>query len=154
MSISILDDQLIEPTTPRRRELLPLWIKLFIWLFFILSLLAPIALILGISEFNIIVSLYGLETNQLLSNTGLCLTAILTLKGAVSYGLWTEKDWAIYLGRTDAFLGITICVIVMCMPLFSSKGNQLFDLRFELIPLAFYHSKLAGISYEWNQRVE
>ncbi len=154
MSDTILDDQLIETPNLRRRALLPTWIKVFIWIFFLFGAIAPIALVMGVLGSSFLISFYGYETNAPLSVLGLFLIAVFAFKGAVSYGLWTEKDWGVNAARIDGLLGIIICVIGMLTEIaqFSSASN--FSLRLELIPLIFYYLKMTQISDEWSRRRE
>jgi hypothetical protein len=97
----------------RRRQLLPWWIKVFIWIFLVFGSIVPIGLIAAVFGYNFQIALYGLETNQPLSIIGLLLCVLFLLKGAVAYGLWTEKDWAVKLGIVDAIIGIAICCFIM-----------------------------------------
>jgi len=52
--VEILDNELF-PKTERRRKLLPIWIKIFLWLFMIFGIIAPVGLILGLLgiDFNL-----------------------------------------------------------------------------------------------------
>ena len=95
MSDNILDEQQFGYSALRRRDLLPLWIKIFIWIFLIFGTILPVILILGIIGINFNLSLYGLETTQPLSLIGLLITILFALKGIVAFGLWMEKEWAI-----------------------------------------------------------
>ena len=56
-----------------RRKLFPWWIKFFIWMFMIFGLIVPVAIILGVLGMSAELSLYGIETSQPLSLTGVFL---------------------------------------------------------------------------------
>ncbi|NQY11094.1 MAG: hypothetical protein HRT71_16480 [Flavobacteriales bacterium] len=100
----------------QRRKLIPVWIKIFIWMFLISGDLALIGIVLGLLGIPFKLALYELEANGLMSVLGMSLIAIFLLKGAVAFGLWTGKDWAITFGYVDAFGGIAVCVAIMILP--------------------------------------
>lgn len=148
----LLDDQL-SPRPERRRKLLPLWIKIFLWIFIVFGVFVPVVLIMGIFGLETTLSLYGLETQQPFSVSGLLLTAIFTIKGAVSYGLWTEKDWAVKLAIADAIIGIITCSVIMIgLPILIENSSFGFNIRFELIALIPYLLKMMKIKDEWERR--
>lgn len=146
----ILDSEL-SPAKERRRKLLPVWIKIFLWIFMIFGIIAPIGLILGIIGIDFNLALYGLETTNALSITGLLIILFFAIKGIVSFGLWTEKDWAINLAIVDAIIGIVACSIVMLVLPFISD-NIGFNVRLELIALIPYLIKMRKIKGDWYDR--
>jgi len=129
----------------RRRALLPWWIKIFTWFFLIGGALAPIAFIVGLFHFDYQISILGLSTNDPLSVIGLLALSLMTLKGISAFGLWTEKDWAINLGKIDAVISIAVCFITMTYYIFKGQLN----LRLELIVLFIYYYQLNKIEYDW-----
>lgn len=131
----ILDD--IQTAPGARRKLLPWWIKIFIWIFIIFGVFSPIGLVFGIFGFQFNQALYGLETNDPFSATGLVILTIFTLKGIVAYGLWFEKRWAVQLGIGDAILGFSICSFVMLYPVLTGTGANI-NFRLEIILLIPY----------------
>jgi len=136
---------------PRRRELLPLWIKIFLWIFMVFGVIAPVGLIIGLLGMNINLSLYGLATANALSTNGLIIISLFALKGAVSFGLWTEKDWAINLAMLDAFIGILVCVLVMLvLPAAPQENGFGFNIRLELLILIPYLPKMQKIKGVWE----
>ncbi|REC43620.1 hypothetical protein [Chryseobacterium sp. 5_R23647] len=114
--------------TKRRRNLLPIWIKVFIWLFFAFGFIGILILAFGffMGKFNL--SLYGLETDKAYSLMGFFLTALFILKGIVSYGLWFEQDWGIKIAKIDAIIGLVVCGISMFVLPFFTK-NFYYDLK-------------------------
>jgi len=142
----ILDSQFAE-IKPRRRNLLPWWIKVFTWLYLLLGAMIPIILILGLAKYKFNISLFGLETNDPLSALGLFLVFIILLKGISAFGLWFEKDWAIIVAQIDAILSIATCVCMMIYPLLVSDANLKF--RLELILLIPYLLKINSIKLSW-----
>lgn len=119
----------------------------------VFGLIVPIALTLGVMGMHVNLSLYGLETTSVMSIPGLLIVSIFAIKGAVSLGLWTEKDWAISLAIIDAIIGIAVCVIVMLiLPFLSDNSGFNFSLRFELIVLIPYLIKMKKIKIDWEKR--
>lgn len=154
-----MENQQIESLEPeqiqnnkRRRELLPWWIKTFTWLFLIFGTLAPICLIFGLFGFQLHMALYGLETYEPTSYLGFLLSGMFIFKGITAFGLWTEKDWAIFLGYVDALFGIGICLFVMLIyPFVSSNSGFHFSFRLELLLLIPFLYRLEKIKKDWNR---
>lgn len=132
----------------RRRSLLPGWIKIFTWLFFFTGIIGVIILVFGSFIKNNELSLYGLETTQPYSLTGLLISFLFIFKGIVSYGLWFEENWAIKVAKIDAILGFIICGIVMVVLPFFTKH---FTIRFEIALLIPYLLKLQKIEKNWER---
>ena len=137
-----------------KRKLLPWWIKVFIWIFLILSAIVPIAIVFGLLGYQFVISIYGLETNNPLSVMGGFLILIFILKGAVGYGLWFSKKWAVNVGVFDAVIGILLCLYTMFIGLFvDSKDEFVFTFRLELLLLIPYLIKLFKIKPMWNRHM-
>lgn len=147
---TILDSELGSEWHGRRRDLLPWWIKMFTWIFLIISVFIPFALISGMLGYNFQLSLYGIETDEPVSIIGLSLTALMLLKGITAYGLWTEKDWAIEVGMIDATIGIIVSVFVMFgMHYIDERYGFMSPLRVELVLLIPFYIKLKRIKEKW-----
>jgi hypothetical protein len=140
-----------DSNTIRRRKLLPWWIKIFIWIFLFFGAIIPVALIFGIMGNNFQISLYGMETNNPLSITGIGLLTIFFLKAFVAYGLWFEKKWAIVAGIIDAIVGIIGCFIITLYLLFSNTNS--FPIRFEFFLLIPYLLWLARVKKKWDLKL-
>jgi glucan phosphoethanolaminetransferase (alkaline phosphatase superfamily) len=132
-----------------RRKLLPLWIKIFCWIFMIFGVLSIVVLIFGAFGNAADISFYGFETNQPLSLMGLSIITVMALKGFAAYALWFEKDYAIKLGKIDALLGIVLCLISMFVVQFYEE-NVGIRMRLELILLIPYFRKLSKIQEQWQ----
>lgn len=146
----IIDGELSN-SSERRRKLLPTWIKIFLWIFMVFGMIAPIGLIFGVLGIDFSLALYGLESTKALSITGLLIILLFSIKGAVSFGLWTEKDWAIKLALVDAIIGIIACSVVMIILPFLIENNGFhFSLRLELIALIPYLIKMNKIKGDWE----
>jgi phosphatidylglycerophosphate synthase len=135
----------------RRKILLPLWIKVFCWIFLILSVGTLITAILDLTGFAIPLTLYGLETQYPLSWVGLIIICLFVFKGIVSFGLLKGKEWSIDLAQTDAITGIIICIIMMIIhPLTDDFPGFRLTFRLELLILIPYLAQLRKISYYWT----
>lgn len=133
----------------RRRDLLPIWIKVFIWIFMIFGAMSPVGLVLGLFGMNFQLSFLGLETNDPLSITGVFITLMFLIKGIIAAGLWTEKTWAINIAKIEAIISAVICVFIMFGLRFISETHS-FNIRFELVLLVLYYNKLSKIEYDWE----
>jgi len=150
MNENILDEQQLENSNLRRRDLLPTWIKVFTWIFLIFGAIAPLVPIMGIMGVGFNLSLYGLETMNPISLIGIFITCLFALKGVVAFGLWTEKEWAVNFAIIDAIIGIIVCVFVMIiLPFLINSNGMKISLRLELIALIPYLLKMRKIKPEW-----
>lgn len=137
-----------EKQITRRRDLLPLWIKIFTWIFLIFGVVGIIIPIIGLFLDSIDLSLYGLATTQVFTPIGILIVVLFLFKGIVAFGLWFEKDWGPQLATYDAILGIIICGYMMLVNPFVSN-NRNFSIRLELIPLIPYFLKMKKIQTPW-----
>jgi len=132
-------------TVKRRRDMIPWWMRIFIWIFLILGFLVPFCILLKIAGINVDISIYGIESNSM-SMMIISLACIFLLKGFVAFGLWTEKSWAIELGMIDALTGITLCGLMMILSIYQ---GTVFTFRLELLALIPYLLKLKKIKSKW-----
>jgi hypothetical protein len=137
----------------KKRALLPVWIKIFIWVFLLMACAIPLVAVMNIMGYPAALSLYGLESNNVFSVPGLIITILILYKGIVAIGLWTGKDWAVKNAIIDAILGIVICIIIMLLPLFLSS-HFFISFRLELIALVLYYLKMKDIQKKWNNEEE
>lgn len=139
-----LDDETVE-----RRALLPIWIKVFCWIFMFFGLVMLIVPVFMILDMPIDLAIYGLATNNIYSWVGVVIVAIFGFKAFSAYSLWFEKDNAIVLSKIDAIVGIVICIAVMIFKPMLVKSAGL-EFRIELILLIPYYLKLNKIEYAWD----
>ena len=150
-----MNEQLPNAPTPnfitahvnRRRDLLPLWIKFFVWFFFISIAAIPMAFIFAALGKPFTISLLGLSSAKPFSAMGLFLLALYAIKGVISYGLWTEKGWVITLAQADAVFSLAVCCFAM---VYNMMVLHSLSLRFELIIIVFYFVKLRDIANDWK----
>jgi hypothetical protein len=140
---------ILEPmlqTAVQRRQLLPWWIKTFCFIFMLFGPIALLGFIAGAFGVRFDLALFGFETTEPLSPTGLLISSQFILKGVVAYALWNEKTWGIKLALADAYLSIGICT-------FSMVGLHYFgypfSVRLELVILVPYVLKLMKIMPRW-----
>ncbi|WFB68759.1 hypothetical protein [Chryseobacterium sp. WX] len=133
----------------RRRDLLPTWIKIFLWIFLIGGAVAAGLLIAGALITQTSLSLYGMNANHPYSMTGLLICLLFLFKGIVAYGLWFEQKWAPQAAIADAIIGIAVCLVMMAIIPFMYPSIS-FTLRLELIPLYFYFKKMQSIKKTWE----
>ncbi|MGN7707437.1 hypothetical protein [Chryseobacterium sp. JV274] len=133
----------------RRRNLLPVWIKIFLWIFLIGGAVSAILLIAGSLLTHVSLSIYGINANHPYSMTGLLISFLFLFKGIVAYGLWFEQKWAVQAAIVDAIIGIAVCLIMMAIIPFTVPTIS-FTLRLELIPLYFYLMKMQNIKKTWE----
>ena len=150
--VDLLTDELIQLDVISRKKLLPLWIKIFSWIFLIISAFVPIVFILGIMGYNVQLAVYGLETNEAFSKIGITILAIFIIKGITAFGLLKEKNWAVTIGIVDAILGIIICTLIMLYPIINPEIK--FSLRLELVALIPYLLKFFKIRTQWESFVK
>ncbi|WP_148041207.1 hypothetical protein [Rufibacter immobilis] len=141
----------LQETKSRRRDLLPWWIKTFTWLFMLMAAVVPIGVVMGLMGLSFTMSLYGFETTNPISPTGIALTLLILFKGVTAYGLWTEKDWAVRLGIIDAIIGLVACGVAMfVLPLVDRSEGFVLNFRLEPILLILYLLKLQKIKPTWE----
>lgn len=133
-----------------RRDLLPIWMKVFCWFFMFMGLLSAISFIQGLFGSSAGIEFYGLNDDSTLSLKGLVLTAVLIFKAFTTYSLWFQKDYAITLGKIDAVSGVIICIIIMALS--PSMREETFTIRFEICLLTPYYFKLNKIGDAWHKR--
>lgn len=132
----------------QRRQLLPTWIKVFIWIFIVFGGLGILGFVGGLFSARFEASLFGLETNDPSSPVGLFICFLFVFKGIAALALWMEKDWAVDLAIADALLGIGVCTAVMLLPLVYPASK--FSFRLELLLLIPYLLKLISIRKQWK----
>lgn len=151
MNEAILDDEHIENKLARRRDLLPTWIKVFVWIFLGFGVMVPIIIVLGLLGWRFELSLYGISTYTPFSIIGIIITLLFTLKAIVAFGLWTEKDWGPKLAIIDGILGVLVCIFVMILPLVFPGDNINFNFRLELALLIPYLLNMFKLKSEWEE---
>ncbi|MFZ6052044.1 hypothetical protein [Halocola ammonii] len=151
MEEQILDQQQSANETANRKELLPIWIKVFSWIFLVLGAFVPVAVVFGILGYSFSLSIYGLETISPFSLDGLMIMALMSFKAFVALGLITKKDWAVNLALIDGAVGILFCGFMMLVYPFLLNNGLSFNIRLELVALIPYFIKMKSIRKKWQE---
>jgi hypothetical protein len=141
-------EALLNKGTTQRRKLIPVVIKIFIWIFIVCGVFIPILLLISVLGYRSELALYGLQTSDPLSGIGLSLIGLFLLKAVVGFALWTERVWAVKLAIVDAVIGIVVCLAVMIAPLWNDTSGFVF--RLELLAVIPYLIWLANIKSRWE----
>ena len=136
-------------SSKRKRDLLPIWIKVFLWIFLFMGSILPVIIIFSLMDYSVSLAIYGIASNTVFSAVGLILTCLIAYKGIIAFGLWTGKNWAVTHAIYDAIIGIVACITSMILPLFIYDSFH-FSLRLELIALVPYLFKMQEIKGAWN----
>lgn len=150
----LLTDIIQQLTAVKRKKLLPWWIKVFMWIFLVFGVFAPLGIIFALLGYDFQLGLYGLDTNQPLSIIGISIILLFMIKGVTSYGLLKETDWSIKIGIIDAIIGIAICVTMMSIPFLAPGSNLKFSFRLELLFLIPYLIRLLKIKSAWENTIK
>ena len=145
-------EPLLEQSLVSRRKLLPVWMKVFAWIFMIIGVIVALAFIVSLFGGTFQISLYGLESNSALNTTGAITLTLFLLKGIAAFALWAEKDWAVDIALIDAIVGIIVCLFVMTVyPFIDDIEGSTINIRLELLLLIPYLIKLQKIKPFWKR---
>ena len=145
----VLNNQKTGSDKPQlRKALIPLWIKIFGWLFIVMGALVPFfyigAIIFG---FTASYTMFGLEyQGNAWAFMPLLISAIVLLNGLCAYGLLFGKDW-----------GLTACIVFGYIGLALTLGTMVFEvivngsmmIRLEPIIQIPYLIKLQRLKARW-----
>ena len=140
----------------RRLEFIPIWMKIFMWIFVFLGtwiVFANILRVVGINfAANSSTSIYGLETFDKNTLLYFFISGLIVYKTIVSFAMITEKKWAISAAIIDAILGLLVVVWVMVLNPLLNETNFSYDwnFQFELLLLIPYLLKCIRIKKDWK----
>lgn len=136
---------------PSRRQLVPLWIKVFGWLIMLLGVAMPFTIVAClITGLPMTVSFLGLGHHGLPWHPMALLVMALALMHAVAaYGLLFGKDWGVQACMAVGFIGVLACLGGMGYSLLQGQLN----LRLELVLQALFLRKLDKIRPLWASPV-
>jgi hypothetical protein len=75
-------EPLLEAHNIKRRSLLPLWIKIFIWIFIVMGAIVPLGILGALFGYNFHVSLYGMDAYSPIQPIGMLLSGLTLFKGS------------------------------------------------------------------------
>lgn len=135
----------------KRRNLIPIWMKPFIFLFLLFGITGLYGIWQNIMGNESESTIYGLEAFTVFSALGVFLKCIMFIKAITAFGLWMGKDWAIKLGIIDAVVGLVVCVAVMVILPFTElvDGIHQVNFRFEVLLLIPYLIQLIRMRKAW-----
>ncbi|WP_298737762.1 hypothetical protein [uncultured Chitinophaga sp.] len=146
---SIFGPEFDEMALPRRKSLMPWWVKIFTWIFLVMGFGVAVSSLTSLGGISVNISLYGMHASTWpLSVLVLILISLYLLKGLTAICLLLERDWAIKLGLADAVTGILCCIFVMCYSMISGDG---FSFRLELFALIPYLRWLIKVKPLWER---
>lgn len=140
----------------RRLQLIPIWMKIFMWIFVFLGtwiVFANILRVVGINfAANSSTSIYGLETFDKNTLLYFFISGLIVYKTIVSFAMITEKNWAISAAIIDAILGLLVVIWVMMLNPLLNETNFSYDwnFQFELLLLIPYLLKCIRIKKDWE----
>lgn len=104
-----------------RKALIPLWIKIFGWLFIVMGALVPFLFIGSlIFGFSASYTMFGLEyEGNAKALMPLVISTVILINGLCAYGLLFGKDW-----------GLTACIVFGYIGLLLTLGTMLFEMIF------------------------
>lgn len=136
-----------EPGSPTsRKELIPLWIKIFGWLFIVFgALVTLIAAYSAVTRTAAEFALYGLTVSGSIYNPVALFVAFLIMAhGVCAFGLLFGKSWGVISCMVLGYISIAVCIVSM----FIGEG---FTIRLEIAFLIPYLIKLHKIRDQWSQ---
>lgn len=128
-----------------RSSLIPTWIKIFNWIFFLFSFLGFLSLLTFSSDLLCIIDFYGINYNNNLY-LGIISIFVIIFNGVVAYFLITKEDKAVELAKINALINIAICIITTVLNLYFYNK---FTLRIEIFFIWFFYAKMREIQYKW-----
>ncbi len=140
----LTEKDIIDENPTYRKDLLPVWIKIFSWLFALSGLMTIPVVIIGLLGYQVDLAIYGFRATNIISSVGLGIVAIFFLKGLVSLGLLRKTDWGVDLALIDSFVGVIICIGSMLF------YPQILGFRLEVLLLVPYGIKMIRIRNAWK----
>lgn len=134
-----------EPAVLLRRDLVPIWIKIFGWIFVAIAVLCIPLMIWGVwSGQPVQLELFGFaHAGSALSPYAFAMVALYLFMGITAYGLLFRKDWGVTACLANGYVGLALCIISMIM----TGGTPV---RVEPVIQLFYLRRLYKIRDKWK----
>ena len=131
-----------------RKQLVPLWIKIFGWIFIVMGAVMPLlAIVAAVTGQPVSLELFGIQYRGSPWHPMALLMAGLFLSLAVAaYGLLFGKPWGVDACMVTGFGGVAICLGTTVYSLFQGSLN----LRLELLVQVLYLMRLGKIKPLWR----
>ena len=131
-----------------RKALIPLWIKIFGWLFIVMGALVPFLFIGSlIFGFSASYTMFGLEyEGNAMALMPLVIAAVIFVNGLCAYGLLFGKDWGLNACIVFGYIGLALTVGTMVFEMIFSGSMMI---RLEPIIQIPYLVKLHRLKAHW-----
>lgn len=112
--MEVLDEN-IATDKSRRQNLVPMWIKIFGWLFLVMGAAIPIIYIAAIVwSFPFTVEMFGLHhTGSPLDLMGILISTLIAINGLCAFGLLFGKRWGVSVCLFYGYLTLLITFVSM-----------------------------------------
>ena len=131
-----------------RKAQVPLWIKIFGWLFIVMAALAPLfylsALMFG---FSAPYTMFGLEyEGNAKAFMPLVISTLIVINGVCAYGLLFAKDWGLTACIVFGYIGLLLNIATMLLDMMFNSSMMI---RLDLIIQIPYLIKLHRLKAHW-----
>jgi hypothetical protein len=134
--------------TVQRRKLVPLWIKIFGWIFIVMGVAVPVlAVVIPLLKQPASYEMFGLRHHgSPFDPMALFISAIILSLAASAYGLLFGKPWGVNACLATGYGGVAICLATM---IYSVVSQGSLTIRLELLVQIPYLLKLHKIKPLW-----
>ncbi len=134
-----------------RRKLVPLWIKIFGWLFILMGVAVPLMpFVTSIFDRPVNYEIFGLSHNgSPFHSMAITISLIILSLSASAYGLLFGKSWGVKACLITGYAGVVICLTSMAYSLIFLSS---LSIRLELIIQFLYILKLRKIEPLWIEK--
>lgn len=132
-----------------RKKLVPMWIKVFGWLFILFGVVIPFTVVYSaINGAPVNFAMFGLSAHGSITSPMSVFLILLFIALAVSaYGLLFGRAWGLMLCLVLGYVSLAICVTTTVVTLVTSAG---INIRLEIIVLIPYLIRLHKMKSEWR----
>lgn len=132
-----------------RKQLIPLWIKIFGWLFILFGIGVPITAVYSATmAVPMHYTLFGLSAYGSISSPMAIFLMLLFIALAVSaYGLLFGRAWGLMLCLALGYISLAICIATTIIALATQPG---INIRLEIVVLIPYLIRLHKIKHKWQ----
>lgn len=134
-----------------RKTLIPLWIKIFGWLFILFGVGVPITAIYSLATgMPMHYMLFGLSVYGSIGSPMAIFLMVLFIALAISaYGLLFGRAWGLTFCLMLGYISLAICIATTIIALITQSGV---NIRLEIIILIPYLIRLHKIKDEWQSK--
>ena len=131
-----------------RKNLIPLWIKIFGWVFIVIGIsVPPLTIFLSVTNQHATFEMFGLRHyGSPFHPMALLISAIVLSLAISAYGLLFGKPWGLDACLVTGYVGVAICLATMA---YSFMFQRSLTIRLELLVQIPYLIKLRKIKPFW-----